>query len=162
MRKPSPPSPPRARPDDAYYARISRQARSHKVDMARKRWCDLSHRHVDWEGVGNQSWRDRRRHLAVLLHVFRRAQVELERFPGRYQVFACVTPNDSASDAVYVHTPNPNGTPFPMTDPGEPIRRLPPLLAGRIDPARYRLFRSGTGASATYTIVAQGRTGAAR
>jgi len=139
-------------PDADYYARLWREARSYRVDMARKRWCDLSHQHFDWEGFGDRSWRDRRRHLAVLLSAFRRAQVELSRFQGEYQLFASITPGDSGSDAVYVHTPNPNGTPFPMESNGERIYQLPSLLAGRIDLTRYRVFRYGNGPSATFTV----------
>ena len=93
--------------DAAYYARLWREARAYRVDMARKRWCDYSHQHFDWEGFGDRSWRDRRRHLAVLLKAFRRAQVELSRFRGEYQLFASITPGDSGGDAVYVHTPQP-------------------------------------------------------
>ena len=141
-------------PDAPYYAGIWRKARSFKADMARKRWCDLFHQHLDWDGFGNLSWRHRRRHLAVLLHAFRRAQVELASFPGPYQVFASITPDDSANDAVYVHTPNPNGTPFPMVPFGKRISTLPPLLAGRLDQERYQVFRHGSGSSATYTIIA--------
>jgi len=121
--------------------------------MARKRWCDYSHQHFDWEGFGDRTWRDRRRHLAVLLTAFRRAQVELSRFPGEYQLFASITPGDSGGDAVYVHTPNPNGTPYPMVPNGERISQLPSLLAGRIDMTRYQVFRYGHGPSATFTIL---------
>jgi hypothetical protein len=121
--------------------------------MARKRWCDYSHQHFDWDGFGDRSWIDRRRHLAVVLHAFRRAQAELSHFHGEYQVFASVTPGDSASDAVYIHTPNPNRTPFPMVPTGNPVSHLPPLLAGRIDLTRYQVFREGNGLSATFTII---------
>lgn len=75
-------------------------------------------------------------------------------FRGQYQVFVSVTPNDSASDAIYVHTPNPNQTPFPIVSFGERVWSLPPLLAGRIDMTRYQVFRQGAGRSATYTIIA--------
>lgn len=131
-----------------------KKARSYKVGMARKAWCDYSHQHFDWEGWGNRSWLDRRRHLAALLHAFSRAQRELLAFSGPYQVFASITPDDSASDAVYVRTPNPNGPPFPMEPLGVRVSSLPPLLAGRIDLSRYEVFRHGAGPSASYTILA--------
>lgn len=69
-------------------------------------------------------------------------------------MFASVRPADSASDAVYVHTPNPNQTPFPMTPFGEEVLSLPPLLASRIDLSRYRVFRYGSGRDASFTILA--------
>lgn len=89
----------------------------------------------------------------MLLKAFRRAQVELSHFPGEYQLFASVTPGDSGGDAVYVHTPNPNGTPFPMVPNGARISQLPSLLPGRIDITRYQVFRYGHGPSATFTIL---------
>ncbi len=141
------------RPDAAYYSRLRREARFYRVNMARKQWCDFSHEHFDWKGFGDRSWVDRRRHLAVLLKAFRRAQIELSAYQGEYQVFASITPGDSAGDAVYVHTLNPNGTPFPMKPTGERILQLPPLLAGHLDMARYQVFRDGHGRSATFTIV---------
>lgn len=142
-----------AQPDPTYYKQMWKKARSYQVGMAKKVWCDYSHQHLDWNGLGNRSWLDRRRHLAALLHAFNRAQRELLGFSGPYQVFASVTPADSASDAVYVHTPNPNGTPFPMKPLGVRVSSLPPLLAGRIDPSRYEVFRHGSGPSASYTIL---------
>ena len=143
-------------PDADYYSRLWREARAYRVNMARKRWCDLSHEHFDWQGFGDRSWLDRRRHLAVLLKAFRRAQIELGSYLDDYQLFASITPGDSGGDAVYVHTPNPNGTPFPIAPAGERVFQLPPLLAGRIDLTRYRVFRDGHGASATYTIIPNG------
>lgn len=140
-------------PDRSYYVDMWRKARTYRVGMERKKWCDYSHRHFDWDGLGNKSWLDRRRHLAALLHAFRRAQVELMSFHGQYQVFASVTPADSASDAVYVHTPNPNQTPYPMTPLGDRTWSLPPLLAGRIDLSRYQVFRYRSGQSISYTIL---------
>ena len=153
MNKPSSRSNRPVVPDRAYYVGIWKKARSYRLDMARKKWCDYSHQHFDWGGLGNKSWLDRRRHLAVLMHAFRRAQIELKGFKGQHQVFASITPNDSASDAVFVHTPNPNQTPFPMTPLGVRVSSLPPLLAGRIDLARYQVFRHGFGATASYTIL---------
>ncbi len=87
------------RPDAAYYSRLRREARFYRVNMARKQWCDFSHEHFDWKGFGDRSWVDRRRHLAVLLKAFRRAQIELSAYQGEYQVFASITPGDSAGYA---------------------------------------------------------------
>ncbi len=148
-----------SQPDRAYYVKVWREARSFKVDIARKKWCDYFHQHFDWDGLGNKSWLDRRRHLAALLHAFRRAQIELMRFEGEYQVFASVSPADSMNDAVYVHTPNPNQTSFPMTPYGEEVSNLPPLLAGRLDLSRYRVFRHGSGKDASFTILSTLRAG---
>ncbi len=142
-------------PNAEYYAKLLRTSRSYKVDMLRKVWCDYSHQHFDWEGFGNRSWRDRRRHLAALLRAFRAAQNELRSYPHDYQVFVTVAPHDSASDAIYIHTPNPNNTPFPMVPEGEPVHSLPHLIANRIDSSIYAIYKNGIGQEIVYTILAR-------
>ena len=123
MRKPPVRRPRLKQPDAGYYARLWREARSYRVDMARKRRCDYSHQRFDWEGFGDRSWRDLRRHLAILLEAFRLAEMEVSGFEGEYQSFASVTPGDSGGDSIYVHIRNPNCTPFPMLPNGERISR---------------------------------------
>lgn len=140
-------------PVPAYYVDLWKKARTYEVDMARKQWCDLSHTHLDWSGFGDRGWLHRRRHLSALLWSFARARRELRSHPDPVQVFASVHPFDAGSDAVYIHTPNPNGTPFPVAFGGHRLDRLPPLLAGRVDPARFAVFREGTGRDVSYTIV---------
>ena len=136
---------------------LKRRSRGFTVDMP-KQWCDLWHTYVDWEGQGNASWRERRRYLSALLLMLARARKELRQYGKPYQVFALVYPRSSADDALYVHTPNPNGTPFPCehTD-AKRLAAIPPLLAGRVDPGQYSILAVGRG-KARYFIVTPNET----
>lgn len=131
---------PVAQPDREYYRKLSRKCRRFRVNIAAKQWCDLWHQHFDWDGLGNFGWRHRRKHLAALLEALRRARVELASSTQPYQLFALVHPRSSGDDAVYVHTPNPNGSAFPCTFAGaSEVRHLPPLLAGKVDLTQYEV-----------------------
>ncbi len=143
-----------ATPDQTYYRKLWRKARTFRVDLPKKKWCDLWHEHFDWEGTGNQSKLDRRKHLKAIFHAFRRAQRELAAQSIPYQVFLNISLHDSASDAIYVHTPNPNSTDFPV-DYGycSFITHAPPLLAGCVDLNRYSIGRETIGKDTWYTVI---------
>ena len=81
-------------------------------------WWDLWHFHVDWLGRGNLSWRYRRRYLEALIVVFRRIAALQLSFRTPFQSWLYLSGRDAGEDAVYLHTPNPNGTPFPMRPVG--------------------------------------------
>lgn len=129
---------PALQPDREYYRKLRRKGERFRVNLVAKQWCDLWHQHFDSNGFGNRSWWHRRRHLAVLLNALRRARVELSATAQAHQLFALVHPRSSADDAVYIHTPNPNGSGFPCEFHGAvAVRALPPLLAGRVELAQY-------------------------
>jgi len=141
-------------PTAAYYRLLKREASRFTVDMARRKWCDLWHEHFDWRGFGDRGFVHRRRHVNALLTALRRARVELSDHPGPYQVFAIVHVKDSANDGLYVHTPNPNGTDFPMEFPGaESVVGLPPLLSGRVDLHHYKVLRQRNGDGTEFFVI---------
>ncbi len=116
-------------PDKKYYVALNKRVRQFKVDLDRKKWCDLWHVHFDWKSFGNLGPIHRRKHLAAVCQAFRRAQVELALQPTPFQVFLCVYKKDCGSDAVYVHTQNPNGTEFPISfNEYKLLSKAPPLL----------------------------------
>jgi hypothetical protein len=129
-------------PTTDYYRLLKRNSRRFRVDMARRKWCDLWHSHFDWRGFGDKGFIHRRRHLNALLTALQRARIELSNYSGAYQLFAAIHLRDSANDALYVHTPNPNGTEFPVDFSGaNEIEELPTLLSGRVDLRIYRVLR---------------------
>jgi hypothetical protein len=131
-----------ATPDREYYRGLRRKSGRFCVNLAAKNWCDLWHQHFDWEGFGDRGWVHRRKHVGVLLGALRRARVELSEHKEPYQLFALIYPHSSAEDAIYVHTPNPNGSPFPIAFDGATLlHTLPPILAGRVDRALYDVYR---------------------
>lgn len=141
------------RPDRDYYRRLRRRADSFGVDLAAKQWCDLWHTHFDWKGFGELGWVHRRRHLNALLRALDRARTELATVSSPHQLFALVHPGSSADDAIYVHTPNPNGSEFPCAfSNAAPVSELPPLLVGRVDLSRYSVLLQRYGSEVFYVI----------
>lgn len=144
-----------SRPDHLYYFKLQREARSFRVDLARKQWCDHWHTHFDWDGFGNMGWAHRRRHLNALLVALGRARRELATCGMPCQLFATVHPRSSTDDAVYVHTENPNGSPFPL-DFGyaTPLSVLPPLLSGKVSSNHYSVLKAGDPDDPYFIILA--------
>jgi hypothetical protein len=140
-------------PTNRYYFELKKKTNSFKVELIAKQWCDLWHQHFDWRGFGDTGWLHRRRHLSALLVALSHARKELTDAGIPCQVFALVHPNDSGSDAIYVHTKNPNGTPFPIVHTGETVISLPPLLASRICLTRHQVFAYGKGKERSFIIV---------
>jgi hypothetical protein len=78
-------------------------------------WFDLWHWHFDWSGLGNDSFKRRRPHLDKLFRHFDIIVEKVEHLKLEFQLFAIINDKNSASDAVYLHTPNPNDSEFPLT-----------------------------------------------
>jgi hypothetical protein len=57
-----------------YYRTLRREADTFAVHPSE--WYDYMHWHVDWPGMGNLRWRERREHLAALFTTFRRLLAE--------------------------------------------------------------------------------------
>lgn len=139
-------------PNKRYYFELQRKARKFCVDLPKKEWCDLWHHHFDWDGFGDRGWLHRRRHLSAFLLALSRARAELASSSQPNQLFATVHLHDAGSDAIYVHTENPNGTEFPLRHVGCVLQSLPPLLAGRVNLDQYRVFALHEGKERCYVI----------
>lgn len=77
-------------------------------------WFDLWHTHVDWEGQGNRNWKLRQVYLNQLIELFTELKRELKQYPKDYQLWIIIDEQDSAEDAVYIHSKNPNEDNFPL------------------------------------------------
>jgi hypothetical protein len=98
-----------------YFRNLRRKAASFELALDASHWYDLWHHHFDWFGHGRFSVRHRREHLAALCVAFERALAQLAAADRPAQVFLSIAPERRAEhDAIYVHTPNPNRTPFPF------------------------------------------------
>ena len=78
-------------------------------------WFNGSHKHFDWWGFGNNSFKRRKPHLDKL---FRHFEILVEACKERkteFQLYALLLDKSSLYDAVFLHSPNPNGTEFPLT-----------------------------------------------
>jgi hypothetical protein len=97
-----------------YFRNLHRRAARFRIDLRESHWYDLWHEHFDFKGHGRFSVRHRREHLAALFVAFYRAGRQAAESGRPAQVFLSIAPRHRAEhDAIYVHTPNPNGTAFP-------------------------------------------------
>ncbi|MCL2075684.1 MAG: hypothetical protein FWH15_04455 [Betaproteobacteria bacterium] len=78
-------------------------------------WFDHWHCHFDWEGFGNDDFSRRKPHLDKLFRHFEILVNRVKFLQKDFQLFAMIHDYDSAGDALYLHTPNPNEScEFPM------------------------------------------------
>lgn len=112
-----------------YYASLRRKAATFSVDLAPPRCYDLWHQHFDRRGHSRGSGRARRAHLEALFTAFRRVLQQAADVEAVVQVFVSIAPDAKAEqDALYVHTPSPNGTPFPHRFEGVQWGVVPPPI----------------------------------
>ena len=78
-----------------------------------KSWFDLWHTHFDWYGYGNHSFKKRKPHLDKLFRHFDLLIEKAKTLKTDYQIWATLFDKDSSSDALFLHTPNPNNNNFP-------------------------------------------------
>ncbi|MCO7471937.1 hypothetical protein NJG16_17840 [Stenotrophomonas maltophilia] len=101
-------------------------------------WFDYWHTHLDWKGRGNRHVSDRITVAAGLLRLLKRA-VSSEREDVQCWVMLA---QDTGQSALYLHSPNPQGTPWPHPFDGvtwdielpgwlEPLLSSDGLQAGR-------------------------------
>lgn len=120
-----------------YYRGLERRAASFSPDLLGGNWFDLHHWHFDRVGHGRRGGRHRRQHLAALFTAFRRVSAQARTSGRPLQVFASVSADGEVEqDALYVHSANPNGTPFPYPHPGvEWCNSIPSVLLEFADAA---------------------------
>ncbi|WP_232311309.1 hypothetical protein [Robertmurraya korlensis] len=56
----------------------------------------------------------RREHIKAHLALYNKLLIQLETFDKPYQSWICIHEEDPISDAVYIHSPNPNDNHFPL------------------------------------------------
>jgi hypothetical protein len=78
-------------------------------------WFYHKHWHFDLNGFGNHSFKRRKPHLDKLFRHFEMLVEGVKSLKVEFQLFAVILDNHSASDALFLHSPNPNGSEFPLT-----------------------------------------------
>jgi len=93
---------------DKHYARAVEYTESRDIFG----WFDLWHSHIDWKSKCNRF--SETRAIAARMTYKLLLATEIHFAPRRepIQIFALIC-EDTGSNAVYVHTSNPNGTPYP-------------------------------------------------
>jgi hypothetical protein len=101
----------------AYWARAEARARR-KIDaLDLSSWFDFWHTHVDWYGRGNAHIENRADVAASTVRVLRHLEERAGLREEPFQVWATLC-NDTMDNAVYAHSPNPNGTAYPEVHRG--------------------------------------------
>jgi len=102
-------------------------------------WFDFWHTHPDWKGRGNRCRENREAEIRLGYKLLEAAQVLCAGAPRKIQAWLTVCPN-SFDDAVYLHSGNPNGTPFPYEFEGvEWDNKEHPLINSIVDKAIYKI-----------------------
>ena len=101
-----------------YYERLETENDLEKatyLDLADPNaWFDNWHLHFDWKGFGNISFKKRKPHLDKLFRHFELLEKETDKLKKNFQLYAVVLDYDSYSDALILHTENPNHDNFPF------------------------------------------------
>ncbi len=77
-------------------------------------WFDNWHLHFDWKGYGNDSFKRRKPHLDKLFRHFDLLVDKTIQLKTDFQLYSMLLDFDSYSDALFLHTPNPNNSQFPF------------------------------------------------
>lgn len=89
--------------------------------LERMTWLDFENTWLDnWKinfdnyAYGNNSFKRRKSHLDKLFRHFELFEEKVKYLKTEFQLYAIILDFDSYNDAIFLHTPNPNGTPFPI------------------------------------------------
>lgn len=97
-----------------HFAGVAARAKKFAHPLSADAWWDYSHYHADWRGWGNLSPTYRLQYIKALAVVFNTIVEASPRIQGPFQTWIELSDRDAGEDAVFTHSPNPNGTPFPM------------------------------------------------
>lgn len=105
---------------------------THNLDFSDDSWFDFWHTHLDFYGRGNESIRYRKLHLQASYDLMMKLNARLHEWDQPFQIWMEISQHDAALDAVYVHSFNPNETPFPFEHKAlQPFQEtLPDYLTG--------------------------------
>jgi hypothetical protein len=101
-----------------YFRRVIREAQAFRVDTAPDACWIEWHRHVDWRGWGNASWKLRREHLRALAIMFRHVHDTRTLIQVPFQAFIALNGDDSRYDALFLESPGTHDATFPWNPPG--------------------------------------------
>ncbi|HED4878406.1 TPA: hypothetical protein R4K21_004249 [Stenotrophomonas maltophilia] len=127
-----------------YWAAEETKANATLDRVQESEWFDYWHTHLDWKGRGNRHVSDRTTVAAGLLRLLKRA-VSSEREDVQCWVMLA---QDTGQSALYLHSPNPQGTPWPHPFDGVTWDiELPGWLAPLLSSDGLQAGRWGSGES---------------
>ncbi|MFF2155157.1 hypothetical protein ACFVVQ_07570 [Paenibacillus chitinolyticus] len=96
-----------------YFRHLRKKINDFYLQPDNESWFDFWHVHLDFCGIGEHSLKLRREHIKAHLVLYNILLKRLERIEKPSQSWICIHEQDAGLDAVYIHTPNPNGDNFP-------------------------------------------------
>lgn len=120
------------------------QLSAYPLDFSPDSWFDFWHVHLDFDGHGNGHLKMRKAHVQALFHLMKELETALHTWGQPYQIWIELSRLDASSDAVFVHTNNPNADNFPCSVPSlaESVRPLPNYLHTIDDLEQYQIRSS--------------------
>jgi len=90
--------------------------RIEKLDLSGgpKSWFDLWHIHLPENAVDDPYRPTNKQDVLDLMQIYDEMRSALAKFTKAYQLFILIDENCYRENAVYIHTENPNRTPFPL------------------------------------------------
>lgn len=114
-----------------------------RLDFGKGSWFDLWHTHLDFMGHGNRSIKIRREHVKAHIALYKSLLKNLEIFEKPFQTWIGKDGQDAGSDAVYIHSLNPNEDNFPLKIKNIDWEiELPLYLKGLIDKQEFDIGRN--------------------
>lgn len=102
-------------------------------------WFDYWHCHIDWQAKGDKEPENRERAIELGYEVLKMAGEIASKVKGPIQYWWFIH-ESSGEDAVYLHTPNNNGSPFPCDFEGISWgEHGHPKLVQIVDHAKYKV-----------------------
>lgn len=87
---------------------------NYNLQFDNEAWFDLWHTHLVFSGIGNDSLKLRREHIKAHLTLYKNLLKKLEPFEKPYQTWILLDDKDAGTDAVFIHSLNPNEDNFPL------------------------------------------------
>ena len=144
-----------------YFRKLSAWPESVRIKLGGDNWYDLWHEHPDFYGWSLRDGRARRAHLRVLFAAFRRVLHETAASAAPGQVFVTVCTKEGRSDALYVHTPNPNAANYPYDFSGYSwdVGKVPSLFAEFVDLDEFEIGQTVFEGEKRYVVTPRGPRG---
>lgn len=98
---------------ERYWAREIEKTRSQISARDFSSWFDFWHTHPDWKGKGNKNSETKIWITNITYELLKFTEELTESESNRLQVWATICEN-TGTNAIYVHSKNPNETPFPF------------------------------------------------
>jgi hypothetical protein len=145
---------PKLRGGRRYYRGLARWLERISLDLGPETWYDMWHAHPDFYGWSTRGPRARRAHLVVLFQAFERVLNQVPSYGRPVQVFVAVNGIDSPGNAIYIHTPNPNGQAFPYEFEGYRWAvPVPSWLHRFVDTQRFEIGQTVFEGEERYVVV---------